>query len=224
MGSVDQNPDLRREMAELTTSLTEAHPKVQRVRAQIEELASAQARERDNILNRLRTAYVPMQGANESFVPSSMRKRRCFRIRTPARSLQMLQREVETYRKIYDNTLQAGKEASLASALRPVNAELIDAARVPAAPSSPNLLRNFAIGSFGGLVFGVAMILIRERTDSSIRQPGTLPQHFNLRELGVIPSASVDAQLSLGAGRRLLSGATAPPALTDPGDREILSK
>ena len=104
-----------------STSLTEAHPKVQRVRAQIEELASAQARERDNILNRLR-AYVPMQGANESFVPSSMRKRRCFRIRTPARSLQMLQREVETYRKIYDNTLQAGKEASLASALRPVNA------------------------------------------------------------------------------------------------------
>src|SRR5688572_2919786 len=213
--------DLRRELAELTIALTEAHPKVQRLRVQVEELESAQARERNNIINRLRTAYdADVRREQELRAELETQSKVLSEQDVKLVRYKMLQREVETYRKIYETTLQAGKEAGVASALRPVNARLIDAARVSAVPSSPNLLRNLAIGTFGSLVFGVAMIMIRERADRSIRQPGALPQQFRLRELGVIPSASADETLSLGSGRKrhFLLEAVASPTLEAPRD------
>ena len=81
----------------------------------------------------------------------------------------------------------------------PVNARLIDSARpCRRALLGPNLRRNLALGMFGGLFLGVALVLIRERTDGSIRQPGAMPQYTCLRELGVIPSAKAEAQFSVG--------------------------
>jgi succinoglycan biosynthesis transport protein ExoP len=205
MGSYEMKiGDLRRELADAMTVLTEAHPKVKRLQAQITELESAKAREGSNIIGRMRAEF-------EAYSRREQELRTELDTQSKALSDQdgklvrykMLQREVETYRKIYETTLQAGKEAGLASALRPVNARLIDAARPADTPSSPNLQRNLTIGLLSGLLFGVAFVLIRERADRSIRQPGALPLHSGLRELGIIPSAKMGAPILIGPGRKL---------------------
>ena len=49
--------DLRRQMAELSTSLTPLHPKVKRVQAQIAEVESAISKARNNVLARIRSEY-----------------------------------------------------------------------------------------------------------------------------------------------------------------------
>src|SRR4030095_2844984 len=77
----------------------------------------------------------------------------------------MLQREVETYRRLYDTTLQKGKEASVASAPRHVNARVLDAAHAAKIPFTPDLSRNLTYGLFGGFAVAVALILVRERAD-----------------------------------------------------------
>jgi capsular exopolysaccharide synthesis family protein len=196
--------ELRRELAEATTSLTEAHPKVKALQAQIEVLSESRTRERSNMIGRMRTEYeaalererqlIAGLGAQSQVVAEQDRK--LIRYKT-------LQREVETYRKIHETTLQTGKEASLASALGPVNARLIDSARPAGAPSRPNLTQNLTFGLIGGLLLGFVLVWIRERTDGSIREPGAMQLHTNLRELGVIPSAKAEAQLPVAApGRR----------------------
>jgi len=196
--------DLRRELADSSTSLTPAHPKVKRLEAQIEALESAKSRESSNILNRMRTDYesalhrerqLLADLASQSKVLSDQDQKLI--------RYKMLQREADTYRKLYETTLQKGKEASVASALRPVSARIVDSARTPKGPSSPNLLRNLVMGLIGGCGIGVALVLFRDHTDASIRVPGSIPLYLNLRELGVIPSATADPDLPvLSTGAR----------------------
>lgn len=226
--------ELRRELAEASTSLTEAHPKVKALRAQIEVLNASRSRESSNILDRMRSEYEAalqrekqlIAGLGDQSKIVAEQDQKLIRYRT-------LQREVETYRKIHETTLQTGKEASLASALGPVNARLIDSARPTGSPSRPDLRRNIALGMFAGLFLGVALVLIRERTDGAIREPGAMQLHTNLRELGVIPSAKAEAQSSVAAPGRLhelpavpsvaplnLPGMTVPPVELTMWDRK----
>ena len=132
----------------------------------------------------------------------------------------MLQREIDTYRSLYETTLKAGKEASVASALRPVTARLVDRAFTPRLPIRPNLTVNLTIGLLGGVVFGMALVLLRERTDASIRAPGAFSVYPQVRELGVIPCASVDPQFAaVGSRPRLALTAGRFPASSRPAAR-----
>ena len=82
---------------------------------------------------------------------------------------------------------------------------------LPGDPQNRTFPRNLALGLFGGLVLGAAFIVFREGTDGSIRTPGSVPLHLNLRELGVIPSAITDPELPGMSGRKV---AGALPAAT----------
>ena len=206
--------DLRRELADVSTSLTPSHPKVKRLEAQIEELQNAKSRESGNIVNRMRTDYesalhrerqLLADLANQSKVLSNQDQKLI--------RYKMLQREVDTYRTMYETTLQKSKEASVASALRPVSARIVDSARVPRLPSRPNLSLNLPLGLLVGFVAGVGLILFRERTDVSIRVPGSIPLYLNLRELGVIPSAKADPDLVV-TGRRMPKSLPASASLS----------
>ena len=205
LGMLDQGPmgryqekltDLRRELADLSTSLTPEHPRVKRLQAQIEALESSKSLESTNILTRMRSDYesalhrekqLVADLTNQSNVLSSQDQKLI--------RYKMLQREAETYRTLYETTLQKGKEAGVASALRPVSVRIVDAARAPKRPSKPNLLMNLGLGLLGGCGIGVALVLFRERADGSIRVPGSIPVYLNLRELGVIPSAAAEPDL-----------------------------
>ena len=195
--------DLRRELADATTSLTESHPKVQRLKAQIAEVEGAQTRERSYIVNRMRTDYEAARRrenqlnadfTSESKVVSSQ-DQKLIRYKT-------LKREVETYRTLFETTLKQGNEAAVASALRPVGARLVDRARTPKLPFKPNVQRNVSYGLVGGLFVGIALVLLRERTDSVVRVPGANQRQFNVRELGVIPSAGANGELPAAGARK----------------------
>jgi capsular exopolysaccharide synthesis family protein len=80
---------------------------------------------------------------------------------------------------------------------------VVDGARTPLAPYKPDLRRNLGYGLFGGLLIGVGFIFLRERSDSSIRTPGSHALQFSVRELGVIPSATVGRALPVANKRRL---------------------
>jgi capsular exopolysaccharide synthesis family protein len=102
----------------------------------------------------------------------------------------ILKREVDSTRQLYDAMLQRLKEASIAAALRASNIRVVDAARTPLGPYKPDATRNSALGVLAGLFLGVALVVMRERADRSIQDPGDSSFYLNLPELGVIPSAS----------------------------------
>src|SRR5438552_18188671 len=104
----------------------------------------------------------------------------------------LLKREVDASRLLYENLLHKLKEASIASALRANNIRVVDKAERPGAPYKPNVSQQVMLGLFGGMIIGVAVIVLREQADRTLQDPGDPAYYLGLPELGVVPQASSD--------------------------------
>lgn len=186
--------DLRRELALLTSSLTPAHPKVIRVQAQISELESTMASERQNIVKRLRNEYQSAQ-ERERLVSRNFGGHTQVVSEQAEKTIQynLLKKDVEANRQLYQTALQRGKEASIDSALRSSNLRVVDRARPSSFPYKPNILVNLVLGLLGGCIAGVGLVLARDYLNRSIQVPGEARTYLKIPELGVIPSSTVES-------------------------------
>jgi len=64
---------------------------------------------------------------------------------------------------------------------------VIDYAKVPQEPSSPNLKRNILFGALGGFVLSFAAFFIYEIFDTSITEAKDLEREFEIPVLGTVP-------------------------------------
>lgn len=184
--------DLRREQGDLGSSVTPTHPKYKKVQAQIAILESARDAERGNILARIRNDF-ESSSRHENLLATA------YAASTKLVSEQaenvahynLLKREVDTNRQLYDNMLQRVKEAGIASALRASNIRVVDPAEVPSGPYKPNIYNNCTLGLLGGILFGVALVVFLERADRTMQEPGDAT-YLGIPELGVVPSSAVD--------------------------------
>jgi capsular exopolysaccharide synthesis family protein len=198
-----QLAELRRQLAELGSALTPEHYKIKRLQAQISELESVMERERSNIIKRIMNEYEAALRTENQI--RSEYNRQTSLISGQAANLikhRILMREAETNRHLYELTLQKGKEASIASALRASEARVIDGANPPSEPFKPVLVINLAAGLIGGLVFGSAFAIMRDRLSATIHLSSSLPLPISVRELGVIPSAKNERVLNADTAKR----------------------
>lgn len=197
--------DLRRQYAELGSTLTPEHYKLQKLQAQIVELTSAAQRERNNVISRIRTDYDSAKRREDLIRAAYLLQTKLVSDQS-AKAIHygILKREVDTNRQLYDSMLQKVKEAGITAAMRANNIHVVDAADVPLIPYKPNPLRNALMGVMGGLCLGIVFVLVRDRIDSSIQSPGDASMFLNVPELGVIPTAQSDNNWSNGTRERLL--------------------
>jgi capsular exopolysaccharide synthesis family protein len=99
----------------------------------------------------------------------------------------ILKREVDTNRTLYDALLQRYKEVAAAAGIATNNLSVIDLAQVPVSPSSPNLIRNMLIALAAGIGLAAALVFGREQLDDVIRTPDDAQRKLGLPLLGVIP-------------------------------------
>ena len=185
--------DLLRKRAELRTALTPQNPEVKRIQAQITLMDSTLKQERANILIRIKNEYQAAQRresltnaaytAQVKLVAGQAEKTEHYGI---------LKREVDTTRALYETMLQRMKEASVASALRASNIRVVDPAERPSIPYKPNVMRFIVMGLLLGICLGVTMVVLRERSDRTLHDPGDIAYYLHLPELGVVPTANVE--------------------------------
>jgi capsular exopolysaccharide synthesis family protein len=182
--------DLRRQYAELSTVYTPEHVKVKRVEVQISTLEAALERERALILKRIQSEYDEAL-QHEKLLSADYAKHITLVTQEAERSIQynILKREVDSNRQIYEAMLQRMKEASVASAMRASNVHVVDAAKPPEKPYKPNLPLNAALGSMTGFCGAVAFVVVRTRSDRSLQRPGEASFYLNVPDLGAIPAA-----------------------------------
>jgi succinoglycan biosynthesis transport protein ExoP len=101
----------------------------------------------------------------------------------------ILKREVDTNRALYDALLQRYKEVAAAAGIATNNLSVIDLAQVPGRPSSPNLIRNMLIALVAGIGLAAVLVFVREQFDDVIRTPDDARRKLGLPLLGVIPQA-----------------------------------
>src|ERR1019366_5970054 len=180
--------ELQRQMAELRETYTPDNLKVKRVQAQLAPFQAALERERTDILKRIRNEYDEAL-RRETLLTADYASQRGIVTGEGEKSIQynIIKREVDSNRQLYDSMLQQLKQASLASALRASNIRVVDPAKVPKRPYKPDVLLSSGLGLLSGLFLGAAFVVMRERADRSIQDPGETALYLNLPELGIIP-------------------------------------
>jgi succinoglycan biosynthesis transport protein ExoP len=180
--------DLRRQLAELNSSLTPAHYRVQQVTQQIAEMHDALDHARTNLLSRIRNEYEDSQRHVDLLQQACAQQlKQVALVSHKAVEYNMMKHEVDTSRQLYEILLQRVKEAGVASAMRSSNVLIVDPARRPVLPYKPNLPFNAAIGFAGGMFVGIGFVFFREQANRSVREPGELSVQLNLPDLGAIP-------------------------------------
>lgn len=101
--------------------------------------------------------------------------------------LNMLKREVDTNRQLYDNLLQRFKEVGISANISSNNISVVDSAEPPLFPHKPNLATNLLIGLIAGVLLGAAIVVALEVMDDSIKYPDEVERVLGLPLMGVIP-------------------------------------
>ena len=202
--------DLRRQQAEVGATYTSRYSKSKRLESQIAVLEAAMERERGSIIKRIRNEYNEAL-SREKLIAAVYAKQSQLVVQEAEKSIQynILKREVDSNRQIYEAMLQKVKEAGVAGAMRASNVRVVDSAKPPRFPYKPSLALNGALGLLSGLFLAVAFVVMRERADRSLQQPGDAAFYLNVPELGVIPAATGDTKKRF---HYRLSGAGPRPA------------
>lgn len=184
--------DLRRQIAELSATYTPEYSKVKRLQAQVTTLQAAFDHDRADIINRIHNDFQEAS-RREKLLTTTYNAQTREVTGEGEKSIQynILRREVESNRQLYDNMLQQMKQSSIASAMRASNVRVVDPAEIPKKPFWPNFLLLGPAGLLSGLLAGITVVFLRERADRTLQQPGDMQLWTNLPELGTIPNAFV---------------------------------
>jgi uncharacterized protein involved in exopolysaccharide biosynthesis len=103
-----------------------------------------------------------------------------------------LTRDYGTLEKTYTSLLSKSEDATMAANLerRQIGEQfkVIDPARLPERPFSPNRLQIYLGGLFGGLLFGVGIVGLIEYRDASLRSENDVIAALALPVLATIPA------------------------------------
>jgi len=195
------------------------YPKVLRLESQVRELSRVLQREKQNIIKRIEIEYRAAK-QREDLLNQALEQQKQLANELAQKLVQynILKREAETNKQLYEGLLQKLKEASISIGLRSSNARVVDPALVPTVPTRPNKTRNILFACLVGLIGGVGLAFLREHMDNTVKTPHDVEFATRLPSLTVVPAfASLN-----GRGRmpRLLKG----PSQTDQEGRvELVS-
>jgi len=185
--------ELQRQYAQLRIAFTPEHAEVRRVQAQITLMQATLQKERANILTRIKNDYQAAQHREQLISSSYLAQVRLVSDQGEKTThYGILKREVDSTRALYETMLQRLKEASVASALRASNIRVVDAAEAPSVPYKPDVYRFITMGLLSGICLGVSLVVLRERADRTLHDPGDIAYYLHLPELGVVPTANLD--------------------------------
>ncbi|MEA2747476.1 MAG: polysaccharide biosynthesis transport protein [Myxococcales bacterium] len=94
--------------------------------------------------------------------------------------------------KLYAVLLEQMKEADLRRMMNTNNIRLVDSAQEPKDPIAPRVSTNVGIAVLAGLILGLALAIIREQLDNTLKTPQDIEQRLGVTFLGLLPEIAED--------------------------------
>ncbi|MEL6373401.1 MAG: polysaccharide biosynthesis tyrosine autokinase [Pseudomonadota bacterium] len=204
-----QRNKLKAQYEENLITFKPGYPLMVKLRNSMREIDRQLAREVRTIRQSYRAAYEAARNQE-----TEMRKR-IATLRDDVQSLQrrsirynILKREVDTNRRLYNGLLQRLREVDIAGGVGANNIFVVDKAQVPRFPSSPRLSVALALALLLGVGAGCGLAYLMELIDDTVLTPDELEQAFNAYPmLGVVPrqDSELERQQQLSDPRSALS-------------------
>ena len=177
------------------TLLKPDHPDMVAMRSRIEELNRQIGAEQSRVAGGKATSLLAdyrAAAAAEASLRSQVAQLRGSVLDLRGRSIQynILQRDVDTNRGLYDALLQRYKQVGVAGGIGTSPVSIVDRAEVPGGPFKPNLTYNLLAGLAAGLLAGLGLALALEFLNDTIKTREDVRAKLGLACLGVIPKQS----------------------------------
>lgn len=196
--------DLQAQVASLVPPLTEANPKIIRLRSQITEVQNNMQREKAVGASKLQEAYQSAKHREdllnlsyhqiEGSVSTDLQK---------SSEIDLLRRETQAEQQLYQTLLNRAKEAGFASAMPTSTIQIVDKAKPPLFAVYPKRITTALAFAVIGAVLGIIIAFLLERQIPRLRLPGDVNRFVRIDELGVIPAISAQAAPGNVAARML---------------------
>jgi capsular exopolysaccharide synthesis family protein len=166
------------------------YPAMVQLQEQIDQINAQIAAEIASVRSALDTDYqLALRKENMLKAEVANLKEEVMRRQDAGSSYNILKREVETSRALYDGILQRLKEIGVTSGISTNNIAIIDPAETPDFPFKPNPRSYLMIGAFLGLLGGIGLAFLFEMLDDTVKLPEDL-ERLRLATLGIIPKAA----------------------------------
>ncbi|KON80447.1 polysaccharide biosynthesis tyrosine autokinase [Azoarcus sp. PA01] len=164
------------------------YPKMVQLQSQIDEMQAKIAEELAHVRSGIRSAYQAAR-SQEAMLQVKMDESKRTVLGVQDRSIQynILKREVDTNRQLYDGLLQRYKEVGVAGGVGVNNVSVVDKAEVPLQPFKPKTLLNALIAALLGLFGGIGLALLFEHLDDTIKDGESMERLLGLPVLGMVP-------------------------------------
>jgi succinoglycan biosynthesis transport protein ExoP len=184
----DKQAELDTQRAQLSTQFGSGYPKVAEIDNQLKQIDKEITAENGRLRDQSRDEYLAaLQRENLLITAFNQQKQEANKLNESAIEYSVLKRDAEANRQLYQDLLQRLKEAGVSAGLRSSNIRVVDVARVPTGPITPNVPRNIQFGLLLGLACGVGLAFTLESLDSSIRTIEEISAVSTLPTLGTIP-------------------------------------
>lgn len=187
-----QRAELTGELRKLESDFGPQYPKVMALRAQLAELDRRVAQEQNVVTSSLaadlrdkyRQALATEQGLQRRV---DGLKNAVLDQQQRAIQFNIIQRDVDTNRALYEALLQRFKEIGIAGGVGTNNVSIVDPALPPESPSSPNLPLNLALGLIIGVGLGAAAAFALEQLAEAVILPAEFQRKLGIPLLGSTP-------------------------------------
>ena len=183
----DEITKVQQRITELSKKYGPKHPEMISIVGEQERLREKKKDEINRVISSIKKEYELAQ-ANEDNLHNLLEKTKseALGLNEKFAQYQVLKREVDSDRTMYDALFSKLKEQNITEESQNVSVFIVDPAETPLVPAKPRKLLNLLLGVVLGLFGGTVLAFFMEYLDNTINMPEEAEERFGLPMLGVI--------------------------------------
>jgi succinoglycan biosynthesis transport protein ExoP len=184
----DQLSDSQAELARLRQTFSDEYPAVQRMAAKVRSLEFQVRETEKGLAESIEASYrTARQQEKDLLATLEKHQNEVADFESKAVTFNIMRRDIDTNRQLYENLLSRYKEVEVAGAMRASNITVLDRAEVPLQPWSPGLALNLMLALVVGVFSGVGVAVSQEYLDDTVKTPDDVEKAARLPTLASVP-------------------------------------
>ncbi len=184
------------ELSKQSRKFKPRHPIIVALKSQIEDIKERLTEEVQKILKSVEIEY-RINKTNEESIQRNLEslKRESMQLSQQAVQYGVLKREAQSNSQMYSALLGNLKKVDITSSMTPNNIRIVDKAKAPKGPASPNKRKRILNGILMGLALGIGLCFLTEYMDDTVKDEKDLQVHLNGNLLGMTPKRKKQKQV-----------------------------
>jgi len=182
------------EYSKLSQKYGPEHPNMARLSSEMQGVREKIAQEVRKIAQSIETESRLASDKEKAIIAAmEVKKKEALDLNQKQIKYDVLKREADTTRSLFESLLKRTKEATLTEGLNVTNIVVVDPARVPETPVKPKKAQNILLALITGLTLGIGLAFFLEYLDNTIKTPDEVERYLKIPLLGVVGSFPTDS-------------------------------